>query len=179
MAQKWREGRKPPPPLDASRLERIALRYVERYATTRAKLSAYLRRKLRERGWAGEAEPDLTGLIDRFAELRYVDDEAFAAARTSSLLRRGYGPRRIGAALRAAGVEDQGVQSGAAERWEAALAFAKRKRIGPFAAAEHDRAARERAFAALIRAGHETAMARRIVQAIPGEIPAWDDANGA
>lgn len=178
MAQKWREDRKPPPPLDAARLERMALRYVERYATTRAKLTAYLRRKLKERGWTGESEADVGALVERLAELRYVDDAAFAAMRTSSLLRRGYGPRRIGAALRAAGVEENsaGEENSASERWEAALAFARRKRIGPFAPVQPDRSGREKAFAALMRAGHETAVARRIVQALPGEIPTWDDA---
>lgn len=154
----------------------MALRYVERYATTRAKLTAYLRRKLKERGWAGETEPEVAGLVERLAELRYVYDEAFAATRTASLLRRGYGPRRIGAALRAAGVETESLGTEAVERWEAALAFAKRKRIGPFAEVQPDRPTREKAFAALMRAGHEMAVARRIVQAQPGEIPAWDDA---
>jgi regulatory protein len=148
---------------------------VERYATTCAKLSAYLRRKLKERGWAGEAQPDVAALVDRLADLRYVDDGAFAAARTASLMRRGYGPRRVAAALKAAGVADEQPESGGGDRWQAALAFARRKRIGPFATAPVDRPAREKAFAALLRAGHEPAVARRIVQAAPGEIPTWDD----
>ncbi|KTW08260.1 RecX family transcriptional regulator, partial [Sphingomonas sanguinis] len=38
-------------------LERLALRYVERFATTEGKLVDYLTRKLRERGWAGEGAP--------------------------------------------------------------------------------------------------------------------------
>jgi len=37
------------PPLDAEGLERLGLFYAGRYATTRAKLADYLRRKLRER----------------------------------------------------------------------------------------------------------------------------------
>ncbi len=175
VAQKWREGRAPPPALDRERLERIALRYVERYATTRAKLRTYLIRKLRKRGWEGEASPDVEGLVERLSELRYVDDEAFATARTASLTRRGYGPRRIDAALRAAGVADQTVPVETEERWAAALTFARRKKIGPFALAEVDRPAREKAFGALLRAGHEPAVARRIVQASPGEIPHWDE----
>jgi regulatory protein len=39
------------PPLDQAALQELALRYVGKYATTRAKLRAYLGRKLRERGW--------------------------------------------------------------------------------------------------------------------------------
>jgi regulatory protein len=174
VAQKWRE-RRAPPPLDAERLDRIALRYVERYATTRAKLAAYLERKLRERGWAGDAAPDVAGLVERFAELRYVDDETFAATRTASLMRRGYGPRRVTASLRAAGVEDAGVRDDDRAVWEAALAFARRKRIGPFAAVEPDRAGREKAFAAMMRAGHDPALARRIAYAAPDQVPTWDE----
>ena len=48
-------SRASPKPLDAAALERLALRYVERFATTRGKLTAYLTRKIRERGWTGEA----------------------------------------------------------------------------------------------------------------------------
>ncbi len=39
-----------PSPLTATRLQDLALSYVARFATTRAKLEAYLVRKLRERG---------------------------------------------------------------------------------------------------------------------------------
>ena len=44
-------------PLDEQGLNGLALRYVERFATTRAKLRAYLDRKLRERGWAEAGVP--------------------------------------------------------------------------------------------------------------------------
>lgn len=175
MAQKWREGRKSVPSLDGEGLRRAALRYVERYATTRAKLASYLNRKIRERGWSGSHPPEVLALVEQMADLRYVDDAAFASARTSSLSRRGYGPRRIGADLRAAGVADHHSPGSAEERWAAALVFARRKRIGPYAAAKGDRAAREKAFAAMMRAGHEPGMARRIVAALPDEIPLWDD----
>ena len=48
-----RTPRRAPPPLDAAALERLALRYVERFATSRGKLADYLARKVRERGWDG------------------------------------------------------------------------------------------------------------------------------
>ena len=56
-----RDPRRPLPPLDQPALERAALRYVERYATTRAKLVAYLTRKLRERGADGAVALKLSG----------------------------------------------------------------------------------------------------------------------
>jgi regulatory protein len=171
--------RKPPAALDPETLERLALFYVGRYATTRAKLRAYLKRKLTERGWAGARAPDTEALVGRFAELGYVDDRAFAASRASSLQRRGYGERRIGQALHAAGIERDDAENILEEArdggWEAALRYAERKRIGPYAEREPDREAREKAFAAMIRAGHSFDTARKLLSAAPGDVPEQDD----
>jgi regulatory protein len=167
------------PPLDRGGLERLALHYAGRYATTRAKLGAYLFRKVRERGWSGDEPPPIDALVERFAALGYVDDEAFATARAAALGRRGYGVRRIDQALKVAGIEEEdGAPARAAAvegAWDAALRFAERKRIGPFAAEAPDRPARQRAFAAMMRAGHPTDLARRILDARPGEIPNPDN----
>jgi len=170
--------RKPKRPYDGEGLERLALFYAGRYATTRAKLRAYLARKLAERGWAGEGEPPVEPLVERLAELRYVDDRAFAAGRAASLGRRGYGERRVLSALAAAGIgEEDGREAreqARGEAWAAALRFAERRRIGPFANEESDRAAREKALAAMLRAGHPLDIARRVVTARPGDIPEPD-----
>lgn len=167
------------PPLDEEGLERLALHYAGRYATSRAKLSAYLERKLSERGWGGEGAPPVDRLVRRFAELGYVDDAAFAAARSASLQRRGYGERRVAQVLRQAGIDaGDGAAARAAARdgaFAAALRFAERRRIGPFAAAAPDRPGREKALAAMLRAGHPLGLARRIVDAAPGEVPEPDD----
>lgn len=180
MAQTWRskwsapgEG---PPALNAERLERLALRYVERYATTRAKLRTYLERKLRERGWEGEAPADPAALSDRIAALGYVDDRAFAAMKSDALSRRGYGPRRVASALRGAGViEDEWPVSTEDEAWDAALHFARRRKLGPFASERADRAGREKALAAFLRAGHSMCYARALVDAEPGTVPERDN----
>ncbi len=50
-----------------------------------------------------------------------------------------------------------------AEAIAAALRFAQRRAIGPFAADPPDQARRERALAAMIRAGHRFPIARAIV----------------
>lgn len=178
MAMSHDRGRRVKPPLDAAGLEQAALFYAGRYATTRAKLASYLRRKLRERGWAEPFSPPVEALVERMAGLGYVDDRAFANARAGALTRRGYGARRVGDALRAAGIgEEDGAEARAAaeaDAWHAALRFAERRRIGPFAALEADRPAREKAYAAMLRAGHPPGMARRILAARPGEIPPAD-----
>jgi regulatory protein len=155
-----------PVPLDSTRLEELALKYVGRYATTRAKLAGYLARKLRERGWAGEREPDLEALASRFGELGYVDDAAYALAKSQSLTSRGYGQRRLDDKLRMAGVgEEDGVaarEHAAAQAVDAAIRFAKRRRIGPFAIREADPKQREKAIGAMVRAGHSFRLARVI-----------------
>ena len=171
-------NKKPRPALDAEGLERLALHYVGRYATTRAKLAAYLQRKLTERGWAGDSPPPVERLVERFSDAGYIDDAAFASARAASLQRRGYGERRVAQALQAAGIGEEDAAEAREEAsdgaWAAALRFAERKRIGPYAAAEADRAARERAFGAMVRAGHRIEFVRRILNAPPGVIPEMD-----
>ena len=97
--------RRPPRPLNAAMLDQLALRYVERFATTRGKLADYLRRRIRERGWEGDAaEP--AAVAERMASLGYVDDRGFAEMRAAALGRRGYGGRRVAEALRAAHVSE-------------------------------------------------------------------------
>ena len=160
-------------PLDDKGLEKLALRYVERFATTRAKLRAYLARKLRERGWKGGGEPQLETIAERFARQGYIDDAAYALAKAQALGGRGYGKRRVIETLRVAGVEEADSEAARAhadsEAVEAALRFARRRRIGPFAAEPlEDPRKREKALASMIRAGHSFAVAREIVDLPPG-----------
>lgn len=166
------DARRKPPPLDAAALDRLALRYVERFATTRLRLAQYLTRKIRERGWDGPPA-DPAALAEKLAALGYIDDRSFAEARARSMTGRGLGARRVGQALRHAGVDDDDraavapiMVDGAVD---AALAFARRRRIGPFGNSEADRAQRQRQLAQLVRAGHAFALARQIVEMAPGE----------
>jgi regulatory protein len=155
-------------PLDPSRLEELALAYVARFATSAAKLERYLLRKLRERGWDGEDEAPVPALVARFVAAGYVDDEAFARARSGSLLRRGYGQRRISQALGAAGIAAdlrEAVRAGQPEARRAALAMARKRGFGPFGRASPDRAQREKQVAAMLRAGHRLDSARELVNA--------------
>ena len=164
--------RKAPRPLDSAVLEALALAYVGRYATTRSRLADYLRRKLRERGWEDAGEPPVAAIVARLAELKYVDDAAFADARGAALARRGYGERRVAQALTFAGVDEEDSRPARAavqdNALDAALTFARRKRIGPFAICETDREQRRKALAAMLRAGHSFALSRRVVDAAPG-----------
>jgi regulatory protein len=177
-----RRDKSPPPPLDAAMLDRLALRYVERFATTRGKLRDYLRRKIRERGWDGQEAADVAGLADRMAELGYIDDRSFAEARVRAMGQRGLGERRISGALRAAGIEGEdsdAVQPSIEDQAEAsAIAFARRRRIGPFARGEVDRTAHDRAIGAMLRAGHDFDRSRRILAMTPQDVDRFDAESG-
>lgn len=166
-------GKRAPKPLTQAALSDLALHYVSRFATTRAKLATYLQRKLRERGWEGETEADLPALVGRIAELGYVNDEAFAVAKAGSLSARGYGEGRVRQALNQAGVTAEDGASArelaASQAAEAALRFARRRRIGPFAGSTSDRPMRDKALAAMLRAGHDLTISRAVVNAAPGE----------
>ena len=172
MAMAARHPRKPRPPLTAAKLDELALHYVGRFATSRSKLTTYLKRKLRERGWEGQAEPDLDGLAAKLARLGYVDDRAYAVSKARSLTSRGYGERRVGQALALAGIdEDDGSEARSlaqSEAVESALRFARRRSIGPFALSPPDPKERERALSAMVRAGHRFGLAKAIVDMEPG-----------
>jgi regulatory protein len=162
-----------PRPIDDSGLRELALGYAARYATTAARLTRYLQRKLGEREWQGAEPPDVDALVARLAGLGYVDDRAFAAAKTRDLTARGFGARRVRGALAAAGVGRDDAEDATAPDPDSpdaalatAIAFARRRRFGPFArAASNDPAQRRRELAAMARAGHDFDIARRVLEA--------------
>lgn len=158
-------------PINMVDLRRYALAYVGRYATTRGRLRSYLVRKTKERGWAEEDAPDFDSLIENFVELGYVDDAAFAASRSAALIRRGYGPVRVRGALQQSGIAPtllaEHAQFDEDAQFSAAITFAKRRRLGPFArdgSANPDAKAFQRAMAAMMRAGHSFEVAQRVLK---------------
>lgn len=155
-------------PLDVESLEELALSYVARYATSAAKLERYLHRKVYERGWDGNDEPDIATLVRRFVDRRFVDDEAFAKMRAADLLRRGYGTRRVKQALGQAGIGERVVERvapGELAARTATVQMARKRRFGPFASEPPDREKREKQIAALIRAGHKFDHVRAVLDA--------------
>jgi len=162
-----------PKPLNPLKLRDLALHYVGRYATSRKKLSDYLVRKLRERGWESENAADIEGLIADFVRLRYIDDAAFAAARARTMTARGLGQRRVNEDLRAKGISEMDAQDArdetVAQKWDAADRFARRKRIGPYATESASDEQKRKQFAAFLRAGHDYETASKFVNASPGE----------
>ena len=147
----------------------MALAYVARFATSAAKLERYLRRKLRERGWEGEDEPDIPAMVDRYVERGYVDDAVYARAKAGDLLRRGYGGRRVRQALGQAGIGESVADDVAPAEYTARTAaahLARKRGFGPFAATPVDREKREKQIAAMLRAGHTFDHVRAVLDAV-------------
>jgi regulatory protein len=165
--------KKTAPPLNEERLRGLALHYVGKYATTQSKLAAYLTRKIRDRGWDGERHADVAALVEQFAKLGYVNDAQFAEARSRSFIARGYGKRRLDEDLRASGITDGDANEAKEHMAESAFTsaqnFARRKRIGPYATELAPPEKRQKQLQAFLRAGHGFDLARRFVQAGPGE----------
>jgi regulatory protein len=162
------EGR----PIEPAMLEKWALGYLERFASSAENLRRVLRRRVRRRA-SGDPETvrAADGLIDalviRYRDAGLIDDAAYAAGRARARLARGQSLRRIAAGLMAKGVgaEDRAAALQALRESEpdpdlaAACAFARRRRLGPFrrGPAEHNRE-----LAAFARAG----FARREAEAV-------------
>jgi regulatory protein len=104
-------------------------------------------------------------------ERGYIDDHGFAAARAGALARKGYGPRRVAAALRAAGVDPAlGVVADDPDQDEArriAHIYARKRRIGPYARAESNPDLIRKWTAAMINAGHSYSIASELARLPP------------
>ena len=100
-----------------------------------------------------------------------LDDVGFAQARAVTLHRRGRATRIIEQDLRRAGLPVAAIEGACRALVElapepdltAAIALARKKRLGPFARGPLDDGARRRQLALLARAGFSFAVARRIV----------------
>ena len=168
--------KKPPRPLTEERLRRAALHYLERFTTSAGNLRTVLERRVRKSAMAGLETPEANAWIERIVTnlvaTGVIDDRAYAEMRAASLVRAGRSRARIKATLQQKRVEPAAL-AGALEQLQedqpnadlvAAVNFARRRRLGPYAAG--DRAARRlKDMAALARAGFSSAIARRVVDA--------------
>ena len=132
-------------PIDAALLEKWALGYLERFASSAENLRRVLVRRVRRRlgpdhRMTPETAADVDALVARYRVAALIDDAAYAAGRARARLRRGQSLRTIRAALAAKGVGADDAASAIAALSEAAAdpelaaacAFARRRRLGPY-----------------------------------------------
>ena len=173
-----RQSEPPPPPSEAS-LHEAALAYLSRYAASQAALIRVLDRQCER--WArraGEearaALPALRRIVRdvaaRLVAAGAIDDAAFARSRARTLARSGRSTRAIAAHLAARGVGESEVNAAVSDdpdsELAAALAFARRRRIGPFRQPGADADPR-RELGVLARAGFPMEVATRAMRMDP------------
>lgn len=173
--------RRGPKKATPERLEKSALFYLERYASSSENLRRVLMRRVDASAKVHGTDPDegaqfIDKLIERYQRAGLLDDAGYAEARVASLHRRGLSDRAIAMKLRQKGVpgdlieksledlrEDRRADGEDANR-EAAMNYAKRRRIGPFRRTAREEN-RERDMAALGRQGFDYETARGIIDA--------------
>ena len=168
-----------PPPGPApseTALHEAALNHLARYATTRAGLIAVLDRRIAR--WLRAAERDETTeaagraarqtarrVADKLVALGVVNDAAFAESRARSLTRAGRSRRAVAAHLAARGIASETAQTVLPDNPDAelaaAIAHARRRRLGPFRTAPADAARQLKELAAFARAGFSRDIAQR------------------
>ncbi len=170
-------------------LRNSALHYLQRYASSSGHLRRLLRAKVTRSARAHDTDPEagaaaIEALIADLLGAGLLDDTRYAAERARILHRRGASARAIRAGLMAKKVESDdferalaGLRDEAAEpELAAALAYARRRRLGPYRKDDARQEYREKDLAALGRRGFGYDLARRVIET--GELTELEDEAG-
>lgn len=173
--------RKPARPITAKYLQNAATFYLERYPSTAEGLRRVLNRRVRKAEMAEapiieNVKQTIDAIVAKFVEAGVIDDQAFAQTKARSLHRRGTSTRLTRQKLKLAGVDgdtldkameglDQELDTDPRQReWQAAVALARRRRLGPFRQKEREEH-RARDLAAMARGGFEYQLAKKVIDA--------------
>lgn len=178
-----RQAKPPRPPgkcPDRASLHEAALRHLARFAATEAGLLRVLDRRILR--WQHATESATEVIVPARAAARevvqaltasgMVDDANFAAARSRRLVRAGRSRVAVSAHLAAKGVDAEtagAVLPDAEAEFLAAVAFVRRRRIGPFRAPDIDEVDGALEMGMLARAGFPRDVAERALRLEPDE----------
>jgi len=174
--------RRPAKPITAKYLQNAATFYLERYPTTAEGLRRVLQRRVRKAEMAeapimenvGQA---IAAIVARFVDAGVIDDKAFAQTKARALHRRGTSTMATRQRLKMAGIDgdtldaamaalDQELHTDPRQReWKAAVALARRRRLGPFRLQKDRKDKRDRDLAAMARGGFAYDLARKVIDA--------------
>ncbi len=169
---RWKRSRK----ITEKGLNNIALHYLSRYSATEESLRKVLKRRVevsvREYGTA----PNLgalwiEALIEKYKSLGYLNDYKYAESRIWALLAKGKSIRAVVLQLRRKGINPKDIEAILKRVRDelldpdlyAAVAFARRRRLGPYKAPDTRQEFRDNDLAKLARAGFNYEIARMIV----------------
>ena len=171
-------------PITAKYLQNAATFYLERYPSTAEGLRRVLNRRVRKAELADAPIIDnvrqtIDAIVAKFVAAGVIDDKAFAQTKARALHRRGTSSRQTRQRLKLAGIDDETLDQAIAglvqeldtdprqREWRAAVALARRRRLGPFR--QKDRKEnRNRDLAAMARAGFDYDLARKVIDAVDG-----------
>ena len=174
--------KRPARSITARSLENAATSYLERYPSTAEGLRRVLNRRVRkaeitEAPIVVNVQQVIDGIVARFVQAGAIDDQAFAQTKARALHRRGASTRLTLQKLRTAGIDgdtlaramaglDRELDTDPRQReWQAAVALARRRRLGPFRQKER-RDHRARDLAAMARGGFAYELARKVIDAV-------------
>jgi regulatory protein len=177
--QKYHKRRqKIPRKVTPTSLDNAALYYLGRFATSSQNLRRVLLRRVGRAAKHHDTDVEactllIDELIERYLRSGLLDDAAYARAQGASLNRRGKSVRAIKSWLMQRGVPaniiEDAIKTLSAEIGEpdlaAAIAYARRRRFGPYRNKEKAPEAKDKELAAFARSGFSYPLARRIVEA--------------
>jgi regulatory protein len=173
-------------PITAKYLQNAASYYLERYPTTAQGLRRILERRvararMQEAPVMDGVKQAIDAIVAKYVDAGVVDDQAFAQTKARALHRRGTSSRLMRRKLQLAGVDgetldkalvglDQELHADPALRErQAAVALARRRRLGPFRLSTDRQDHRTRDLATLARAGFAYDLAKKVIDAATPE----------
>lgn len=185
-ARRHRGPRKATP----ERLNRAALHYLERYASSAENLRRVLMRRVHRSAMIHGTDPDegraaVDEIIARYQSAGLLDDAAYAEMRVRSLHRRGASRRLITAKLLEKGVGPEDIDHALARLdtdsrtpdLDAACNYARRRRLGPWRVSNRADN-RNRDLAALGRQGFSMDIALKVIDATDSDHLEAERADG-
>ncbi len=152
-------------------LEKAALYYLQRYASSRDGLRQVLLRRLRKSRLDKEKRylDMVESTVQSICKKGLLDDQNFAWHRIKSMNSAGKSLRKIKASLQQKGVGDEDMDAALQKllsddpdmEWQAALKFARRKKIGPFRMTQESDPRRE--LQQLAAAGFSYTMSKKVL----------------
>ena len=183
--------KRPARPITAKYLQNAATFYLERYPSTAEGLRRVLNRRVRKAEMFDapvmeNVRQAIDAIVAKFVDAGVIDDKAFAQTKARALHRRGTSTKLTRRRLQMAGVDgdtldkamvalDEELDTDPGRReWTAAVALARRRRLGPYRPIKERRDKRARDLAAMARAGFDYDVARKVIDA--ADVDALDEA---
>lgn len=175
-------GKRVARPITAKYLQNAATFYLERYPSTAEGLRRVLNRRVRkaemlEAPVMDNVQQAISTIVQKFVDAGMIDDKAFAQTKARALHRRGSSSKLMRQKLQHAGVDretldraleglDEELHVDPRQReLKAAIALARRRKLGPFRTAKDRKERRDKDLAAMARGGFDYQLAKKVIDA--------------